>query len=114
MLPFRDDFTPECIDEAELTLVNKPEDLPQNVQQLVGDMFHRQFHERHRKRKLIREWKLVDRYMQTALQGLDFLTDVKYFDVFITFSDFVLFLRPKTSYNDVNHIFNFNHQLLQI
>ena len=61
MLPYRDDFTPECIDEAELILVNKPEDLPPSVQQLVGDMFHRQFHERHRKRKLIREWKLVDR-----------------------------------------------------
>ena len=61
MLPYRDDFTPEALDKAELILVQKPEDLPENMQELVADIFHRQFHERHRKRKLIREYKLVDR-----------------------------------------------------
>ena len=61
LLPLRDDFTPESNDAAEKVLVDRPEGLDPEIESLVGDIFHRQFRERHRKRKLIRDYGMVDR-----------------------------------------------------
>ena len=61
LLPLRNDFAPEVNDGAERILVDRPENLEPEVETLVGEMFHRQFKERHRKRKLVQEYGLVDR-----------------------------------------------------
>lgn len=89
MLPYRDDFTPEAVDKAELILVQKPEDLPDDLQELVADIFHRQFHERHRKRRIIREYKLADRFMKSkdktkTAQGLEQLCSPEFLSNFQT------------------------------
>ena len=61
LLPLRNDFAPEVNDGAERILVDRPENLEPEIETLVGEMFHRQFKERHRKRKLVQEYGLVDR-----------------------------------------------------
>merc|ERR1711970_810791 len=62
LLPMRDDFTPEVNDDAEKILVERPEHLDGEIEHLVGEIFHRHIRERHRKRKLVREYGLVDRF----------------------------------------------------
>ena len=66
-MPLRNDFAPEVNDGAERILVDRPENLEPEIETLVGEMFHRQFKERHRKRKLVQEYGLVDRYFQAAI-----------------------------------------------
>ena len=62
----RDDFTPEVNDDAEKILVERPEHLDEEIECLVGEIFHRHIRERHRKRKLVREYGLVDRLYQSG------------------------------------------------
>ena len=57
-MPKRDDFTPEVNDDAEKILVDRPENLEPEIETLVGDIFHRHIRERHRKRRLVREYGL--------------------------------------------------------
>ncbi|CAG5111170.1 Oidioi.mRNA.OKI2018_I69.chr2.g5503.t1.cds [Oikopleura dioica] len=60
----RDDFVPEVHDDAEDALVNLPESLPQEMRDIAGKIFHTKFAERHRIRRVIRKYKLVDRYLK--------------------------------------------------
>ena len=76
LLPMRDDFTPEVNDNAEKILTDRPENLEPEIEALVGEIFHRNIQERHRKRKLVREYGLVDRFYNSKdkvkpLHGLE-------------------------------------------
>jgi len=87
LLPLRNDFAPEVNDGAERILVDRPENLEPEIETLVGEMFHRQFKERHRKRKLVQEYGLVDRFLEwkdksDPVQGLEQLCSKKFLDEF--------------------------------
>lgn len=87
LLKFRNDFAPEVHDDAEKILVDRPENLDPEIETLVGEMFHRQFKERHRKRKLVQEYGLVDRFFEwkeksDPIQGLEQLCSKKFLDDF--------------------------------
>jgi len=87
LLPLRNDFAPEVNDQAESILVDRPENLDTEIETMVGEMFHRQFKERHRKRKLVQEYGLVDRFLEwkdkpEPIQGLEQLCSKKFLDDF--------------------------------